>query len=207
MGVRKLIEFVDNHTWKKNMLPIEVIDIVLGFGFPWFISVFRLLNKEMKTRIDLILSDMCKTYQHKKQQAGHWQSHFYTVAINVEDRNRMFMLAIITQTSNMVSTKERITNKQCVEVYNTVFYICSMYGLQKLLYTKMEAIFDKTFASCQKQGVFCEQSAKYCRRFYRCVFCCMVHYTNYYNKEDVDTILDKKIEFWRHFYKEPLNSS
>ena len=76
-------------------IPIELLDYICGFGFSWFFTTFRLVNKQIKERVDRTISEISTKLIEKKYYTFIYKTTIFDLTITVKERNRILMLNII----------------------------------------------------------------------------------------------------------------
>ena len=181
-------------------IPIELLDYIFGFGFPWLLKPFRLVNKQLKEKVDKTIGEMFKKLIEKKcHDAFIYKTPIFDLTITAKERDRILMLNIISQILQVVKKKQntgkRIPNIDYASIYTSIYHVCTIYNLNDVIYSKLEKLFDYTFAQCWVNDTFCVSSANYYLKFYRCIFSNMIYHTRYLNKKEVNAILQERLEF------------
>jgi hypothetical protein len=176
-------------------LPIEILDYIIIFGFPWFYTSFRLVNKELKEHVDKMIRGIRVLCVNRIQKGNFVWNSLHNVTISVKDKDNILMLSIISEISNILilNTNKRINNKDCVNMYDIVYNICNYYHLNGKIYVKLEKLFDNSLAKCYHEGKFNSSYANHIMRFYRIIFVNMLYYTRFLGKKNVDDLLDERL--------------
>jgi hypothetical protein len=181
-------------------IPFELLDYICGFGFPWLFTTFRLVNKQLKEKVDRTISEISTKLIEKKYYAFIYKTCIFDLTITVKERDRILMLNIISKILHIVKKKQntgkRIPNEDCATIYNFIYNVCLLYNLNAVIYIKLEKLFDYTFAQCWINDTFCVSSANYYLKFYRCIFSNMIYHTRYLNKKEVNAILEERFQLF-----------
>ena len=88
-------------------LPIEILDYIIIFGFPWFYMSFRLVNKELKEHVDKMIRGIRDLCVNRIQKSNFVWNSLHNVTISVKDKDNILMLSIISEISNILIFDKR----------------------------------------------------------------------------------------------------
>lgn len=176
-------------------LPIELLDYILSFGFSWMLN-FRLINKEMKERVDKVIRET-RIYLLKIKQSNVFifNYSYYNVLIESKIRNNILLLSLISEINHVlkVNRNQRISNTICISLYDMVFYTCAYYHLNDTIYSHLERLFDISFQMCLHEGELCIAHVNHIKRFYKCIFGGILYYARKVHTLNINDLLEERL--------------
>jgi hypothetical protein len=151
-------------------IPEQIFNIIIEYGLPWIV-LFRILNKQIKSKADTIIANICYNSLGRNFILIHYGNK---ILINDKISSSISLSYLFMNIANILITTpiHKITIAQCMFIYDIAY--TNWASKQRMSFSNsLDMLFKRSFQLCNKQ----ENCKHYIIKFYRRTLFC-VNVTN-----------------------------
>ena len=173
-------------------LPYELINHIFSFGCHWFLSSFRLVNKQCKENVDKMTEELTRfCLQYKQPISFRWNHPLYDITFSPNLRNKCIGLHFIHKIFDCTNNEKK-NLYPIVSLYHILFNAFSLYQMEEMVYNRLEGLFDYTFQKCICHQTVCATCFTNYIAIFKTIFLSLRYYTKYFQKTPVNELLQER---------------